>query len=481
MERCHAAIVIGRIMHAFSQNAFLNFHGENCARLTFEQTIHGWEYIPSMSMFFLTPLLFLEPVTQVQELHRIFADSIARTSRWNAFSSKLKGQLHDSNLLATVLLNANVGFLAINTVDRGGRSAIQMASYMSLVTSLGSIVLGLLFVSHDRTSGESTADEAASFLSMLYDKRHGLEKLAIIYSLPKAFLIWGMVFFFVAFSIDWWTSGDSISRAVVGAVILVVFLMIAGSIVCTREIYLRWPTNPLHRGACMGLLSRLANVWPWGVGFIKRAQRDGGDEPEIDLTPTGRSQANTETMHSASRSTISSSSISITLSAANSPRQLDDGDPTFLSPHSHTNLNFTSGGGSSQHTQGDISQYQLTTEVHSEPDHASLRVHLTTSSLVDEQLHSGSISTDATILSEYEEQTPVVPTDTDAVSPDPLHPDSMEGANYTENVVNEPQELESPQRRESITPPPMIFARGATGDDFYHASSGCQVDATIQS
>jgi hypothetical protein len=290
-----------------------------------------------------------------------------------------------------------------------------------------------------------------------------------------------MVFFFAAFSIDWWTSGDRISRAVVGAVILVVFLMIANSIVCTRERDLRWPANPLRRGACLGLLSRLANVWSRGVGFINRAHRDGGDEPGIGLTPTGLSQANTEAMHSASRSTLSSSSISITLSAANSPHQLDDGDPTFPSPHSHTNLNFTSGGGSSQQTQGDISQYQLTTEAHSEPDHASLCVHLTTSPLVDEQLHSGGISTDATILSEYEEQTPVVPTDTDAVSPDLLRPDSMESANYTENVVYEPQELETPQRRESITPPPMIFARGATGDDFYHASSGCQVDATIQS
>jgi len=64
---------------------------------------------------------------------------------------------------ATVLLNANVGFLAINTIDQGGRSIIQMASYMSLMTSLGSIVLGLVFVSRERTStGQSTASEAVS-------------------------------------------------------------------------------------------------------------------------------------------------------------------------------------------------------------------------------------------------------------------------------------------------------------------------------
>jgi hypothetical protein len=60
---------------------------------------------------------------------------------------------------ATVLLNANVGFLGMN---KGGRSFIEIASYLSLVTSLGSIVLGLFFVSQDRISAQSTADEAVS-------------------------------------------------------------------------------------------------------------------------------------------------------------------------------------------------------------------------------------------------------------------------------------------------------------------------------
>ena len=61
-----------------------------------------------------------------------------------------------------MLLNANVGFLAINSVDKGGRSIIQLASYMSLVTSLGSIILGLVLVSRGRISGGNTATGAVS-------------------------------------------------------------------------------------------------------------------------------------------------------------------------------------------------------------------------------------------------------------------------------------------------------------------------------
>ncbi|OAX35807.1 hypothetical protein K503DRAFT_343916 [Rhizopogon vinicolor AM-OR11-026] len=102
MEQCHVAIVIGRIMNTFSHNAFINFHGENCARLSFEQTVYGWAYIRSWWMVVFTAVLFLEPETQVQELHKIFADKITRTSRWNVFSSKLKSQLQESNILASL-------------------------------------------------------------------------------------------------------------------------------------------------------------------------------------------------------------------------------------------------------------------------------------------------------------------------------------------------------------------------------------------
>ena len=58
---------------------------------------------------------------------------------------------------ATVLLNANVGFLAINTVDSGnGVSLRQIASYMSLMASFASIMLGLVFVGYNRTESRNS-------------------------------------------------------------------------------------------------------------------------------------------------------------------------------------------------------------------------------------------------------------------------------------------------------------------------------------
>ncbi|KAG2119383.1 hypothetical protein DEU56DRAFT_124637 [Suillus clintonianus] len=235
MQRGHAAIVIGRIMCIFINNHFMNYHGEDCVRLASEQTVHGWKYQRSPLMVILAPLLFFDPMTHIQELHKIFVDDIISMTRWNLFCSKLNGQLQDSNLLATVLLNANVGFLAINSVDVSGRSPTQVASYMSLVASMGSMILGLLLVSHNRAMGQGANFRTATFMSRLHDREHGLEKLAIGYSLPKALLIWGMVFFFAAFSVNWWSPGDTSSRAIVSTVMLVVFVMMAYSIILIRK------------------------------------------------------------------------------------------------------------------------------------------------------------------------------------------------------------------------------------------------------
>jgi hypothetical protein len=54
------------------------------------------------------------------------------------------------NVQASVLLNANVAFLAIQSVDSSGyvnhRSNAQRASYFSMANSIAAIVLGLLLV-----------------------------------------------------------------------------------------------------------------------------------------------------------------------------------------------------------------------------------------------------------------------------------------------------------------------------------------------
>ena len=66
---------------------------------------------------------------------------------------------------ATVMLNANVAFLAIQSVDVNSnpyRSPAQISSYLSVVANIGSIILGLLLLRQNRTKSKETADEAVS-------------------------------------------------------------------------------------------------------------------------------------------------------------------------------------------------------------------------------------------------------------------------------------------------------------------------------
>ncbi|KAG0695931.1 hypothetical protein DFH29DRAFT_953418 [Suillus ampliporus] len=256
MQRCHAAIVIGRIMYAFSRNHFINSHGESSVRHSFEQTVHP--YTPSPLVIVLAPFLFFDPVVLVRDMHATFVDNMPSSERWNAFNLKLSAQFQDTNLQATVLLGANVGFLAINSIDVSGRSPTQVASYMSLVASLGSMIIGLLLVSHARTLSQGTVLQGEVFLSGLGEKERRLERLAIIYSLPKTLLMWGMIFFFAAFSINWWGPGDTPSRAVVGFVILVALLMISFAIIRTSGRGDRWWRKTKLIG--LELSSRLADA-----------------------------------------------------------------------------------------------------------------------------------------------------------------------------------------------------------------------------
>ncbi|KAI6125660.1 hypothetical protein EDD16DRAFT_1557965, partial [Pisolithus croceorrhizus] len=66
-------------------------------------------------------------------------------SKWLTFCETLQKDVESVTLLATVLLTANVSFLAIQTVDslNGLHTWPQRLSYMSLLSALGCILMGL--------------------------------------------------------------------------------------------------------------------------------------------------------------------------------------------------------------------------------------------------------------------------------------------------------------------------------------------------
>jgi len=63
-----------------------------------------------------------------------------------------------------VLLNANVAFLAIPGVNTGDgtHTPAKLASHLSIVTSIGSIVIGLLLLRQHRIKQQDVGEEIVS-------------------------------------------------------------------------------------------------------------------------------------------------------------------------------------------------------------------------------------------------------------------------------------------------------------------------------
>jgi len=192
---------------------FLYFHGQKNARLDKHQTVHD-ERTRERTFFItiLSPILFLAPEVHLQEIEKLWTDEIIIDAAWKGFVPKLLEEWQELILLSTVMLSANVGFLAIpgvvmSTLNDNITSArqvviftspAQIASYMSMEASVGSIVIGLLLIRHNRAKQKEDPAGASNYLIQYTHRKFGLEPMAILFSLPWALLMWAMVMFFVA-------------------------------------------------------------------------------------------------------------------------------------------------------------------------------------------------------------------------------------------------------------------------------------------
>ncbi|KAJ6586976.1 hypothetical protein DFH09DRAFT_1142160 [Mycena vulgaris] len=223
------SLLVGKFMSLFFHERFINYHGQEAARLTRHQSVHG----PSQDrrswlMSVLSPILFYAPDTYLYNLDKIWVDNIAAkepsinwisklTTEWTEHTAFVCAVLVlfaariNDGLQAAILLNANVAFLDIPGVAEASQSLTQIFSYISIVLVIGSIILGLMLVRQHRTKHIETAVEAANFLSA-----HKLETTAILYALPYALLMYGMICFLAAFLMSCFWSTTLTARLTVG-------------------------------------------------------------------------------------------------------------------------------------------------------------------------------------------------------------------------------------------------------------------------
>ncbi|KAH7914537.1 hypothetical protein BJ138DRAFT_999925, partial [Hygrophoropsis aurantiaca] len=239
---------LARFMRTFARTKFVNFHGQIGARLDADQTVYfNDKGRQSIVLKILSPLLFGAPDLHIKALKRNWVDQLVNYVRWKTFIETMNSEWKEFTLYATVVLNANVAFLALPDVTSqttsASQSPAQIASYISIVTSIGSILLGLLLVRQNRTKDRDSAEDAANFMMKMTDSMITTETLAIIYSLPYALLMWGMVFFVLAFSLLAFEQTIASTRALVAFSELVVACFIICMIWLAHHAE---PTSPGH-------------------------------------------------------------------------------------------------------------------------------------------------------------------------------------------------------------------------------------------
>lgn len=237
---------LGRILSIFCHWRYIHSHGQRHARLDRNQSIHGNGVRPrSWLMQAFSIAFFMAPEVHLRDVEKLYVDRIVLTSSWKRHILKLQGEWQEFILYATVMLNANVAFLAIpdviifpdNNLEPGAGNNIQsylsplrspaaIASYVSIICSVGSIVLGLMLVRHNRTRNRDVAPEAAAYMQAQESRWFYHEPLAILYSLPYALLMWAMLSFLIGIMIFTLKNTDVATQTTVAVVSFVVSCLI---------------------------------------------------------------------------------------------------------------------------------------------------------------------------------------------------------------------------------------------------------------
>jgi len=187
------------------------------------------------------------------------------------------------------LLNANVAFLVIPAVSgdpadagHGPATVAEIASQMSIITSVGSVITSLSLARYHKPREESGQGAA------LYIERRGLHNLAILYSLPFALLMWSMVTFAAAIMITCFKVQLKSQKAITGAGWLLISMLVGWLIVVSWgdfgvEESDRDEDPPVNGNPALGLGRDSLHPTSWqGIkSWLRRtARRNAGDANE---------------------------------------------------------------------------------------------------------------------------------------------------------------------------------------------------------
>ncbi|EIW87350.1 hypothetical protein CONPUDRAFT_161915 [Coniophora puteana RWD-64-598 SS2] len=222
--RCqYSMCILSRYLRMFAESKFVNFHGQKGARLRVNQSIYCKGGQRSYLFHVANILMLGAPDVHMKSLKNIWVDDMLNQVPWKQFVTTLNREWQDYTLYSTIILTANVAFLALPDVTLQGQpstqTVAQMISFVSTVTSLGSLILSLIMVRQNRIKGHEKVEEAREFMENMANSVLGVDMVAIMYSLPFGFLMWSVISFVIAFAFVAFNGAGTATRILVGVIL----------------------------------------------------------------------------------------------------------------------------------------------------------------------------------------------------------------------------------------------------------------------
>ncbi|KLO12880.1 hypothetical protein SCHPADRAFT_940848 [Schizopora paradoxa] len=244
-NRSYITSFVARLMALIVYERLSNFYGCRGCRLSRSQRCRPLQKMSPKEHFekrivdYLSILLFYAPRIIEQNIHNIWIDNTVLDRSWKTFVTKAAGEWDGLVIYATVLLTANVAFLVVPVVSgppeeagQDGRitTVPEVASQMSIITSIGSIATSLLLGRYLKPK------EEAGYLASQFIRRRRPRILALLFSFPFALLVWSMLSFVVAVAFTCFRSHSMSQMAVTGTGWgLILILIISVAIISAKE------------------------------------------------------------------------------------------------------------------------------------------------------------------------------------------------------------------------------------------------------
>jgi hypothetical protein len=177
-----------RAAHSFQARAkYYNFCGLPCARLDADRSVYNeitsFHPLTSSLSLALDAMLFWAPQTHLSDLRRVWVDRCLNSPRWKDYNAKLMAEWTGITIYvriinlsshivtrpwffphqSTVMLAVDVSFLAVPNVNISTSQSLGIiATYLSIISITGSLVVSVLLVRQNQRYGCESADKAVS-------------------------------------------------------------------------------------------------------------------------------------------------------------------------------------------------------------------------------------------------------------------------------------------------------------------------------